>query len=494
MSWIALLARLLLAGVFLVAAVGKLADRKGTRQAIADFGVPTWLVQPLVLLLPLAELAIAGLLLPDATARLGALAALALLGIFIAAITINLARGKNPDCHCFGQLHSAPIGWSTVLRNGILAAVAGVVLWCGGSSPSFSSLGASSTVATVALGIAMVALALAVIEGWFLLNLVPQQGRILFRLDKVETDLGRGPGSGVSVGEQAPEFELASLNGERLTLAALRAAQKPVLLFFSNPHCAPCDALLPEVARWQRELAEQVTVAVISDGPGDLNRAKADKHGLRTVLLQKDREIKDAYDIIATPSAALIAADGSIASRNAYGEERIEALLQQALSGEAPGSSANMQRGANGRRDAPGQLSLAIGQLTPPLLLPDLEGKPIDLAGFRGTSTLILFWSPSCGFCQQMLPELKQWERKRPAGSPKLLVVSNGTVEANRAMGFTSPVVLDPDGSAMHSFGATGTPMAVLVDGEGRIASSLVTGAEAVMALARTRRNGPMGK
>jgi hypothetical protein len=40
-------------------------------------------------------------------------------------------------------------------------------------------------------------------------------------------------------------------------------------------------------------------------------------------------------------------------------------------------------------------------------------------------------------------------------------------VEENRAMGFTSPVVLDTLGSAMRSFGATGTPMALLVDAEG---------------------------
>ena len=84
-----------------------------------------------------------------------------------------------------------------------------------------------------------------------------------------------------------------------------------------------------------------------------------------------------------------------------------------------------------------------------------------------------------------MLPELKAWERKRPSQSPHLLVVSTGTVEANRAMGLISRVVLDPDGSTMRAFGASGTPMAILVDSEGRIASSLAAGAQQVMALAR---------
>jgi hypothetical protein len=36
---------------------------------------------------------------------------LALLVLFIVAIAVTLARGRKPDCHCFGQLHSKPIGW-----------------------------------------------------------------------------------------------------------------------------------------------------------------------------------------------------------------------------------------------------------------------------------------------------------------------------------------------------------------------------------------------
>jgi hypothetical protein len=65
-----------------------------------------------------AVLLVAGLaLLPVATAWWGAVAALALLALFLAAIAFSFARGRRPDCHCFGQLHSAPIGSRTVIRN-----------------------------------------------------------------------------------------------------------------------------------------------------------------------------------------------------------------------------------------------------------------------------------------------------------------------------------------------------------------------------------------
>jgi thiol-disulfide isomerase/thioredoxin len=66
------------------------------------------------------------------------------------------------------------------------------------------------------------------------------------------------------------------------------------------------------------------------------------------------------------------------------------------------------------------------GEPAPDLRLPDLEGDTVDLEDFRGEKTLVLFWSPSCGFCQQILPDLKRWEGNRPEDAPKLLVVSSG--------------------------------------------------------------------
>ena len=58
-----------------------------------------------------------------------------------------------------------------------------------------------------------------------------------------------------------------------------------------------------------------------------------------------------------------------------------------------------------GRRDdhRAGLDGHAVGQFTSFDAAPDAPNT-IDLAGFRGTSTLLLFWSPSCGFCQEMLP------------------------------------------------------------------------------------------
>jgi protein-disulfide isomerase len=97
---------------------------------------------------------------------------------------------------------------------------------------------------------------------------------------------------------------------------------------------------------------------------------------------------------------------------------------------------------------------------------------------------LVVFWNPGCGFCQQMLPDLKEWEANPPEGAPKLLLVSAGTEEANREMGLISPVVLDQNFAIGREFGAGGTPSAVLVDAAGRVASEVAVGAPAVLELA----------
>ena len=69
-------------------------------------------------------------------------------------------------------------------------------------------------------------------------------------------------------------------------------------------------------------------------------------------------------------------------------------------------------------------------------------------------------------------------------GAPKVLVVSTGSVETNRALGLRSTVVLDQNMSVGSTFGANGTPMAVLIDARGKMASELAAGALAVLALA----------
>ncbi len=508
-----LIARLLLALVFAVAAVAKLTDRAGSRQAISDFGLPAALATPLGILLPLAELAVAAALIPTSTAWWGAIGALALLLLFVTGIAVNLARGHKPDCHCFGQLHSAPAGWKTLARNGVLAAVAGFVVWQGreGAGPSAMSwLAGLSTSQFVALIVDLVVLGVVAAQWWFLVHLLRQNGRLLVRVEALETRLGvsgtlpsqngvPAQPAGLPVGASAPDFSLSGLYGETLTLESMRALDKPVMLFFTDPNCGPCNALLPEIGRWQQEHAEKLTVSLISRGDPEENRAKAAEHGLQHVLLQKDREVSEAYQAYGTPSAVLVQPDGTIGSPVAGGAEAIRALLAYAVGERA---QLPMQPQAQGEpcpncgkvHPAAGHAAPAmpagpkVGEPAPEIKLEDLDGNTVELKDFRGEEVLVLFWNPGCGFCQRMLPNLKEWEANPPEGAPKLLVISAGTVETNEEMGLRSPVVLDQQFAAGRAFGASGTPSAVLVDKEGKVASEVAVGAQEVLTLAEARQ------
>jgi peroxiredoxin/uncharacterized membrane protein YphA (DoxX/SURF4 family) len=479
MSLLLLLLRLFLAGTFAVAGAAKLADLAGSRQAMRGFGVPAKLGDIFGVLLPLVELATAIALVVPQTAWWGAAAAFSLLLIFVAGIGYNLAQGRTPDCHCFGQLHSAPAGWSTLIRNLVLAGLAGLVVGFGKSvaGPGLLDLWTSLTISERVgiLGGVVVVVAL-IAEGWLLMQMMTQRGRLLLRVEALEKRLGMvaQPAPGLALGTPAPVFELPDLEGKTTTLEKLRSLGKPLVLLFTDATCGPCTALLPDISQWQREHGKKMVVALVSRGTVEANRTKVKEAKVTNVFLQKDGEVAQAYQAHGTPSAVVVNhQDGTIGSALAQGPDAIRGMIGATLNGKLPMAAPRPPA------------SLKIGERAPDFGLPDLAGKTVKLSDFRGSPTLVLFWRPSCGFCARMLPDLKAWEANRSNGAPKLLVVSTDSVEDNKAMGLRSPVVLEKGGMSVGSkFGAAGTPMAVLVDAQGKIASELAGGAPAVLALA----------
>jgi thiol-disulfide isomerase/thioredoxin len=201
------------------------------------------------------------------------------------------------------------------------------------------------------------------------------------------------------------------------------------------------------------------------------NRAKFAPHGIRNVLLQSDRETANAYQSKAVPSAVVVR-DGIIDSPLAVGPDAIRSLVSVA-SLPPP---------------------VKKGGLVPSLRLPDLTGSTFDLSERGNRRTLLLFWNPSCGYCQQMLQDVKNWERDSASDGLELLVVSSGSLEAALAQGFQSRVLLDPGFGVGKVFGVSGTPSAVLVDEQGRVASEVSVGAQSVLALAGAIPAGSAGR
>jgi peroxiredoxin len=374
-AFAALAVRLLLAAVFLLAGATKLVDPVGLRKALRDFGAPPALARPMVMLLPVLELAVAALLIPTSLAWYGAWGALALLTLFLIAVGVAMIRGRKPDCHCFGQLHSAPVGWSTLIRNCVLAAAAG---WLASRGQLHSGTDLWAWVASLGATEFKVVLVALCAAGFAFLHAV---SRARPRSQPVEVDLVPEPddeeeeveevakerpssparsrqprpvpppepseparpgpmGIGLPVGSPAPEFKRPALTGEIRSLQSLRE-QGDVLLVFSSPFCEPCTVLASNLVRWMREMNGLPRVVLVSRGTPRDNIAKLKGFEASMVLLQRESEVSESYDCIATPSAVLVGADGRIQSDLVTGGVEIKKLL---LSAAKPGNPAEPRR------------------------------------------------------------------------------------------------------------------------------------------------------
>ena len=332
MTHVLLGARLLLAAVFATAAAGKLLDVAGSRKALADFGVPQRAVAVAGLLLPLAELAVAVALIPQGSARWAAAGALVLLVAFIAGIANALRRGQAPDCHCFGQIQSAPAGPSTLVRNGLLAVLAAVVA-LSGPGPELGDWVAARTGAELGLVVLGVA---ATVLGALSLGLWRANSMLRRDLDDAQLEIAANP-AGLAVGLPAPSFVLKDLDGDPRTLRSLCERGRDVALIFATPDCAGCRQLLPDVGRWQTSLGDRLTIAVVTTGSADRNRAAFAEHGIGDVLLQEATEVLSDYRVRATPTAVLVDQDGRIASAAVAGAVTIESLIRISLRREEAG-------------------------------------------------------------------------------------------------------------------------------------------------------------
>jgi hypothetical protein len=113
----------------------------------------------------------------------------------------------------------------------------------------------------------------------------------------------------------------------------------------------------------------------------------------------------------------------------------------------------------------------------------DLRGNRIRLKDFEGRNVLVLFWDTTCSFCQELELDILAWEIDPPHGAPALLIVLLGSLDAGQVVRFRSPFTVDPDSALAQACGVTGTPMAVLIDRTGVIASDVAMGASPIKRL-----------
>lgn len=119
------------------------------------------------------------------------------------------------------------------------------------------------------------------------------------------------------IGNVAPDFKLAGLDGKRLTLSSLRG--RPVVLTFFASWCNPCEQDMPILERAQHDNGDRIAVVGVNyqDFPDD-TRAFVQRLGVTFPTLiedSTDNPVAQRYDVHAMPDTVFIDARGVVRDR-----------------------------------------------------------------------------------------------------------------------------------------------------------------------------------
>jgi peroxiredoxin len=144
-----------------------------------------------------------------------------------------------------------------------------------------------------------------------------------------------------------------------------------------------------------------------------------------------------------------------------------------------------------GQETPAGQGGLDVGTpVSSPRLL-DLEGQVVSLDDHRGKRVLLVHWNPECVYCELLAPDLARLQADLRTSDVQLVLASQQDAESNRKVadehGLTCPIVLMPGDSPLvrETFKDMGTPVAYLLDEQGKVAQPVAVGGDAILTLGR---------
>lgn len=145
-----------------------------------------------------------------------------------------------------------------------------------------------------------------------------------------------GASAAPALGAPAPDFELETLSGGKLSLEDLRG--KTVLLNFWATWCGPCRVEMPAIqSRFEQHHPELEVLAINFDEPANQVQAYVQELGLTfTVLLDPGGEVQRLYRIRGYPSTYIVDEDGIIRVQHIglMTEEQLDGFLSQVGVGE----------------------------------------------------------------------------------------------------------------------------------------------------------------
>jgi peroxiredoxin len=168
--------------------------------------------------------------------------------------------------------------------------------------------------------------------------------------------------------------------------------------------------------------------------------------------------------------------------------EALEAEIARLAPVDAPAEEAAARPPFGDRSLAGSRINrdgLRPGTAAPGFTLPRLGGGELSLSDYATRRLLLVFSDPNCGPCDVLAPRLERFAKDTPGVS--VVMVSRGDVEENRRkveqFGLTFPVVLQEQWQLSRQYAKFATPIAYLIDEQGRIAADVALGVDAILEL-----------
>jgi len=117
-----------------------------------------------------------------------------------------------------------------------------------------------------------------------------------------------------------------------------------------------------------------------------------------------------------------------------------------------------------------------IGSPAPNFTFPDMDGKKVSLADFKGKVVFMNVWATWCPTCREEMPIIHRlYKRFEDDKRFQVLTVSidvlgkEAVVPFYKEMGFSLPTLLDTKSKIKSIYGISGVPESFIIDKNGKI-------------------------
>ncbi|KGX84962.1 redoxin domain-containing protein [Pontibacillus litoralis] len=134
---------------------------------------------------------------------------------------------------------------------------------------------------------------------------------------------------GLQVGDQAPDFQLTTLNGEQVSLSDYKG-QKVMLNFWAS-WCPPCRAEMPDMEKFYQNTDIQILAVDLTQTETSIDSVQqfVSEHELTfPILLDEDSSVAANYQIRPIPTTYMIDSSGTIQHKS-LGAMNYERMMQQ---------------------------------------------------------------------------------------------------------------------------------------------------------------------